>query len=100
MGLQVIYSDKLTSNLSACRSVGVEFLPLVFETLGGLAEDSISTIHAIGEAVGQRMGTPVSTSTAKHLFGRTAVALWRGNAALWLHSYRQPTLPPEIDGRL
>ena len=51
--LQVGIQRKLTSNLSTCRSVGVEFIPLVFETLGGLAEDSISTIYAIGVAVGQ-----------------------------------------------
>ena len=32
----------------------------------------------------------------KHLFGRPAIALWRGNAGLWMH--RHPSLPPSIDG--
>ena len=37
--LQVGVRRKLTSHLSACRSIGVEFIPFVMETLGGLAED-------------------------------------------------------------
>ena len=55
--LQVGVCRKLVSNLSACHSVGVEFVPFVIETLGGLSEDTISTIRAIGRAVGQRSGT-------------------------------------------
>ena len=55
--LQVGVRRKLISNLSACRSVGVEFVPFVIETLGGLSEDTISTIRAISRAVGQRSGT-------------------------------------------
>ena len=94
--LQVGVRRKLVSNLSACRSVGVEFVPFVIETLGGLSEDTISTIRAIGRAVGQRSGTSDLSRTTKHLFGRVAIALWRGNASLWPH--RHPTLPPSLDG--
>ena len=32
----------------------------------------------------------------KHLFGRLAIALWRGNATLWLR--RAPALHPSADG--
>ena len=94
--LQVGVRRKLVSNLSACRSVGVEFVPFVIETLAGLSEDTISTIRAIGRAVGQRSGTSDLSRTTKHLFGRVAIALWRGNASLWLH--RHPILPPSLDG--
>ena len=38
----------------------------------------------------------VSTQTTRHLFGRLAIALWRGNATLWLR--RAPSLPPSADG--
>ena len=35
--------------------------------------------------------------TAYNTFShRVAIALWRGNACLWLH--RLPTLPPSVDG--
>ena len=94
--LQVGTRRKLTSHLSACRSVGVEFIPLVIETLGGLTEDTISTIRTLGQAIGQRAAAPDSSISIKQLFHRVAIALWRGNARLWLHCY--PTLPPSLDG--
>ena len=40
--LQVGVQRKLASHLSACRSAGVNFIPIVTEVLGGLAEDTIS----------------------------------------------------------
>ena len=98
--LQVGVQRKLASHLSACRSVGVEFIPFVMETLGGLAEDSIFILRSLGKAIAQRVGSlDTSTDTSvctKQLFHRTAIALWRGNAIQWLH--RQPTLPPSTDG--
>ena len=39
--LQVGVQRKLTSNLPACREAGVECIPIVAETLGGLTEDAI-----------------------------------------------------------
>ena len=40
LSLQVGVQRKLTNNLSACRSSGIYFVPLVVEALGGLAEDT------------------------------------------------------------
>ena len=94
--LQVGVQRKLASNLSACRSSGTDFVPLVAETLGGLAEDTISTITFISRAIADRSSSPDPATTSRHLFGRLAITLWRGNAALWLH--RSPTLPPSLDG--
>ena len=93
---QVGVQRKLASHLSACRSAGVDFIPVVAETLGGLAEDTISTIRSLGEAIAQRVNPQDSSTCIKQLFHRVAIALWRGNACLWLH--RQPTLPPSVDG--
>ena len=54
----------------------------------------------LGKAISQRVGyqdfTADTSVCTKQLFHRTAIALWRGNATLWLHC--QPTLPPSIDG--
>ena len=98
--LQVRVQRKLASHLSACRFVGVEFIPFVMETLGGLAEDSIFILRSLGKAIAQTVGSlDTSTDTSvctKQLFHRTAIALWRGNAIQWLH--RQPTLPPSTGG--
>ena len=92
--LQVGVNRKLASSLSTCRSAGLHFIPLVAETLGGLADDTIQTVRSIGigKAIADRVGTTDSSNSSKHLFGRLAIALWRGNACLWLH--RLPTLPP------
>ena len=43
--LQVGVQHKLASNLSACHKSGIELVPLVAETLGGLAEEAISPYH-------------------------------------------------------
>ena len=48
-----------------------------------------------GEGYGEEDGEQDMT---KHLFGRLAIALWRGNAGLWLH--RHPSLPSTIDGHV
>ena len=98
--LQVGVQRKLASHLSACRAIGVEFVPFVLESLGGLADDSISIIRSIGRAISLRTSIHESTTETsicvKQLFHRIAITLWRGNATLWLR--RQPPLPPALDG--
>ena len=80
--LQVGVQHKLASNLPSCRSVGLTCIPLVAETLGGLAEDFVSTIRDIGRSICLRSGTDRDIVTTKHLFGRVSIALWRGNATM------------------
>ncbi|XP_064394938.1 uncharacterized protein LOC135342184 [Halichondria panicea] len=94
--LQVGVQRKLASNLPSCRSVGMTCIPLVAETLGGLAEDFISTIRDIGRSICLRSGADRDSVTIKHLFGRVSIALWRGNASMLIH--RSPTLSPVLDG--
>ena len=98
--LQVGVQRKLTSHLSVCRAVSVEFVPFVMESLGGLAKDSISILRSIRKAISLRVGSqdssPETSVCTKQLFHRIAIALWRGNATLWLR--RLPTLPPSLDG--
>ena len=95
--LQVGINRKLATHASTCRTAGVDFVPLIVETLGGWSDEAITTIRSIGRLQGQRLGIPPPEST-RHLFQRLAVALWKGNAGLWIR--RQPTLPPSIDGLL
>ena len=88
-------------SLSACHSVGVEFIPVVAETLGGLSQDTISTIGSLGQAIGWRVGsadpsTPLNTSSVVLPWPCGEAMLASGNASLWLH--RHPTLPPFLDG--
>ena len=95
--LSVGVHRKLTSNLPACRAAGVDFFPIVVETLGGWCPDAVATICSIGRALGQRLNSTDPYDMTKHLFGRLAIALWRVNAGLWLH--RHPSLPSTIEWR-
>ena len=88
--LQVGVQRKLAKNVSACHSSGSDFVPLVAETLGGMAEDTIHTIVNISKAIEDRCGPSDSAPTSRHLFGCLAVASWQGNASLWLHQLPLP----------
>ena len=76
----------------------MDFPPIVVEMLGGWCPDAVATIRSIGRALGQRSNSTDPYDTTKHLFGRLAIALWRGNAGLCLH--RHPSLPSTIDGQV
>ena len=86
---------KLAAHSTDCRSVGVDFIPLVVESLGGWDDEAIATIGLIGRLLGQRLGIPPAESTC-HLFQRLSIALWHGNAALWTR--RIPIRSPVVDG--
>ena len=94
--LSVLLSPRVMLFRSGYSEAGVECIPIVAETLGGLAEDAIFTVRSLGRAIADRAGSMDSISTTRHIFQRFAIALWRGNACLWLH--RHPTLPSYLDG--
>ena len=93
--LTVAEEKKMAAHAEACHAVGVLFIPLAAETLGALSSEAIDTIASISRIQGQRLGIPPSEST-RHLFQRLAIALWRGNATLWIR--RQPVRPATVDG--
>ena len=67
--LQVGVQRKLAAHLSACRSTGTDFIPLVAETLGGLDRVTIRTVKSFGHAIADRSGSltpppPPDTSSA------------------------------------
>ena len=93
--LQVGEARKLAAHANACNDVGVSFIPIVFETLGGISSSAANTLASLGRLIGQRLGNPPADSI-RHLFQRCAILLWRGNATLWIR--RLPTLAPSVDG--
>ena len=84
--LSVARERKMAAHSETCQSVGVSFVPMVVETVGG----------AIGRSQGQCLGIPPSDST-RHLFQRLAVCLWRGNASMWIS--RTPLHLSPVDGQ-
>ena len=85
----------MVAHASDCRAVGVSFIPLVVESIGGWSDLAVDTIRSFGRLLGQRLGIPTADTTT-HLFQRLAIRLWRGNAAMWIR--RTPTRPTEVDG--
>ena len=94
--LNVGANRKLAAGPPACPTAGVEFIPLMVETLGGWSSEAILNLKKIGQSLGQRTSPTFPTETVKHLFGRLAMALWRSNVTLWLR--RSPSLRPFTDG--
>ena len=93
--LTVAEKRKMAANSESCHALGITFIPLAAESLGGWSSEAIDTISSIGKLLGQRLGISPSETT-RHLFQRLAIALWKGNATLWIH--RQPTRPSSVDG--
>ena len=50
----------MAAHYAACRSVGVVFIPLVVESLGGWSEEAVHNISRIGRLLGLRTGAPPS----------------------------------------
>ncbi len=57
---------------STCRAVGLTCIPLVAETLGGLAEHFISIIQVIGRSIRLRSGAERDSDTTQHLYGNAS----------------------------
>ena len=57
---------KMTAHLSDCRATGMDSVPIVVETLGGLSEDAIFTVWQLGmptlDVLAQTIPLPVLVS--------------------------------------
>ena len=93
--LSVGEERKRAAHSEACHSVGVTFIPMVVETLGGWGEEVALTVKNIGRLQGLRLGIPPAQAT-RHLFQQLAINQWWGNATLWIRCL--PTRSPEVDG--
>ena len=86
---------KLSTHEAACTAVGVSFVPIVMESLGGMSTLAVNTLAGIGRLLGQRLGIPTADSI-RHLCQRCFLSVWRENADMWL--CRSPTFSLSIDG--
>ena len=93
--LLVAEERKLAAHGAFCQAAGISFIPLAFETLGGMSDTTADTITSLGRLIGQRFGISPSESS-RQLFQRLAISLWRGNATAWIH--RCPPPAPNLDG--
>jgi hypothetical protein len=88
--------SKLNQYFKQCQAVGIEFVPLIVETLGGWDPEAVNHLIRIGHQAGRRSAADEGTA-CRHLFQRLAVHLQKGNATLLLG--RRPA-PRHITGRI
>ena len=77
------FLKKMSAHAAPCRAVGVFFIPLAIESLGGWSELAAKSISRIGCLLGQRLGMSPSITSCQWC----SVSLWRGNAAMWPHCF-------------
>ena len=85
--LQLGEERKMKAHAVPCYSKSIFFVLLIVETIGGWSEEAASIIGHVGHLLGQRLGSPSQ---------RLAIALWRGNATLWIH--RRTALATVVNG--
>ena len=56
--LSICEERKMATHAASCREVGVSFIPLAVESLGGWSDLAAKTISRIGRLLGQRLGIP------------------------------------------
>ena len=82
---------KMNKHFRACQTNGIQFVPLVVETLGGWDSDAVHHLQAIAKQTSSRSSLGAS-SVIGHFFQRLSVLLQRANAGLI--AARAPALPP------
>jgi hypothetical protein len=90
------HGDKMAKYFHDCDREGIQFFPVVVESLGGWHEDAAALITKLARQLASHTGKEADESI-KHLFQRLGILLMRGNAALILN--RTPThADAEVDG--
>ena len=94
--LSVKYDEKLNGAEELCRRQGMAFFPLAAETFGGWHRVGEREVKKLGSALARHTGQEESEAV-HHLWGRLAILLQRGNAAIL--GNRVPNFPlPQVDG--
>ena len=75
------HSRKVRDTAEACRQQGLVFLPIAFETLGGMHQVTVGQLKRLGAALVRHNGSDERETTSQ-LLQRVSLHLQRGNAAL------------------
>ena len=72
--LGIAEERKLAAHVEDCCSVGVNFIPLVLESLGGWGQDLINIVKAIGRLQVQHLGS-LSSEAIHCLMQKISISL-------------------------
>jgi hypothetical protein len=90
------YGTKMSGSAEDCRLEGIQFLPVVVETLGGWHEGAVKQVKKLAAARARHSGQE-EEEALRHAFTRLSVLLMKGNAAIL--SNRVPSFcPATVDG--
>ena len=67
--MSICQERKMVTHAASCRAVGVSFIPLAGESLGGWSDMAAKTISCIGCLQCQRLGTPLPSPLASPFRG-------------------------------
>ena len=74
----------MTKYFQACDREGIQFFPVVVESLGGWHADTVTAVSKLARQLASHTGKDAEETT-RHLFQRISLLLMRGNAALILN---------------
>ena len=94
--LKVAHDRKMAGAGEACAQQGIAFVPLAFESLGGLHAVAAAEVQKLGAALARHTGQEEGVAVHQ-LYCRLSILLQKGNAAILAN--RIPSFPPgQIDG--
>jgi hypothetical protein len=94
--LQVAHKRKMTGAAEACARQGIAFVPLAFESLGGMHAVTVAEAQKLGAALARHTGQEEGVAIHQ-LYCRLSILLQKGNAAILAN--RIPSFPlAQIDG--
>ena len=76
--------EKRTKYSSVSAQLGAELLPFSVATYGGLADDAMKPVQAMGEEKEETMGAWTKEEIVRYTLSMTAIAVQRGNARVML----------------
>ena len=80
-----------------CRQAGIAFIPVVFESLGGVHQVAERELRKLASAMASRSGQE-EEEASRHSFNRLSVLLMKSNSAIL--SNRIPSYPEPGRGTL
>ena len=88
------YATKMSGSAEDCRLEGIQFLPVVVETLGGWDESAVKQVKKLAAARARHSG---QEEALWHAITRLSILLMKGNAAILskrVHNF----CPANVDG--
>ena len=75
------YNTKIRGAWEECRRAGIGFIPIVFESLGGVHQRAESEVRRLASAMASRVGQE-EEEASRHSFNRLSILLMKSNSAI------------------